>query len=410
MIAVHTLLYIFQHSKKPGQGGLYRYRYLIYILWICLPLFLASIAFVNKNPPYEYFGTICYLPRRPLWYRSALSWIPRYMIMLVILFSYAAIYIYAGRKFWDIEKDLQHQDQSNSRANCRGPRRRSALEKLQYVLLIGGKDRTGLERRGSSSLPPSDTGPDSMRFITTASIVQPPDYESMSFITVSTTAQENPQSPPQPLQGISTLSLPQPVFSPQYTAASSVTQMSDYRAPIEWQITPGPVATQDWSNADEAASRRVSQMTLGKRRRSTNPQPSLEIKRLAIRKQLRYLFIYPVVYILLWIFPLVSQILQYNDYTATHQPYWLWILTAVSLSIQAAADAFILAWRERPWRRKRSPLPTWWLKLSDSVLSRLRRWASRRKKEAHQAVEAPAEKSSGAVNWWEKHEENGTRK
>lgn len=48
-------------------------------------------------------GTFCYLPSRPIWYRLALSWIPRYLILGTIIGIYLAIYLYTKFKFGDFD-------------------------------------------------------------------------------------------------------------------------------------------------------------------------------------------------------------------------------------------------------------------------------------------------------------------
>ena len=80
VIALHTILHIFRPTKKVGKGGLYPFRHYIYVAWIAFPILAASLAFVNKGNAYVTSGNFCYLPKRPFWYRLALSWIPRYLV------------------------------------------------------------------------------------------------------------------------------------------------------------------------------------------------------------------------------------------------------------------------------------------------------------------------------------------
>jgi G protein-coupled receptor GPR1 len=69
-----------------------------------------------------------------------------------------------------------------------------------------------------------------------------------------------------------------------------------------------------------------------------------------IRRQLRFLFIYPLVYIGMWILPFVSHVLQYDDKYAINPPFALTCVTTVSISIQAAVDCWLFSTREKPWR------------------------------------------------------------
>jgi len=80
-------------------------------------------------------------------------------------------------------------------------------------------------------------------------------------------------------------------------------------------------------------------------------QDPLRHTRKAIRKQLRYMFIYPAVYVLMWAFPFASHCLLYNDYYVTHPIYWLTIISTCMFSLQAGVDCMVFSWREKPWRR-----------------------------------------------------------
>jgi G protein-coupled receptor GPR1 len=81
------------------MDGLYQYRYYIYAGGFLVPRLMAGQAFINPGPAYLSQGAICTLPIRPFWYRLALTWIPRYLIICIILGLAAAIYTYVGFEF-----------------------------------------------------------------------------------------------------------------------------------------------------------------------------------------------------------------------------------------------------------------------------------------------------------------------
>lgn len=101
----------------------------------------------------------------------------------------------------------------------------------------------------------------------------------------------------------------------------------------------------------------------------TTPTSQISSTRKAILRQLRFLFIYPAVYLLMWIFPFASHCLQYSDYYVAHPPFWLTIVVTCSLALQAFADCVVFSWREKPWRRIRSGAP-----LSVKRLNKLKSW------------------------------------
>ena len=103
--AIHTFLLIFKPSLSIrvgnngfDEGGLYKYRYYVYGLSFVIPSVMASLAYINKTG-YDSLVCWCYLPRSPIWYRLFLSWVPRYIIVIIIITVYCVIYFHIIREF-----------------------------------------------------------------------------------------------------------------------------------------------------------------------------------------------------------------------------------------------------------------------------------------------------------------------
>lgn len=94
LIALHSTVYIFWPNRAGGESGLYPYRRMAYLFYAMFPVLMASLAFVKGVPAYVNSGQSCYLPTTPWWYRTTLSWIPRYLILLTILIMYGSSYTY----------------------------------------------------------------------------------------------------------------------------------------------------------------------------------------------------------------------------------------------------------------------------------------------------------------------------
>ncbi|KAK9480137.1 G protein-coupled glucose receptor regulating Gpa2-domain-containing protein [Lipomyces japonicus] len=124
VIAIHTVMFIMYPqvgSSSPNlYGGLYKYRKIIYVLWFVIPAFLAALAFVDSaNMPgdgkekykmgYVQLTTWCYLPVRPIWYRLALAWIPRYLVLLIICAIYVGLYLYVRRVLRQVNTAMKHE-------------------------------------------------------------------------------------------------------------------------------------------------------------------------------------------------------------------------------------------------------------------------------------------------------------
>lgn len=101
LIALHTVLQIFKPrigSYGELDNGLYRYRIAVYIVAAILPAGWTALAFVAGRDAFLSQGPTCSLPLRPYWYRLAISWIPRYVIMILVVIMYMLIYVHVGRQ------------------------------------------------------------------------------------------------------------------------------------------------------------------------------------------------------------------------------------------------------------------------------------------------------------------------
>ena len=212
LIALHTLLTILRPRTHLDEGGLYPHRHLVYTLWLLYPTLTASLAFLNGTSAYLDQGSFCALPIRPFWFRLALQWVPRYLILSFIVAIYLSIYIYVVLKF-------RRTDEAHASTNSFSATDGSAV----------------------SATNPSSHG-------------------------------HHPQN-----------------------------------------------------------------VSLKKRHR-------------AIKRQLRYMFIYPLVYATLWIIPFVSHC---YGYTAKQTPFALSTTALVSSCLQCAGDCAVFWLREKPWRKTR---------------------------------------------------------
>ncbi|KAG5944433.1 hypothetical protein E4U59_007248 [Claviceps monticola] len=66
-----------------------------------------------------------------------------------------------------------------------------------------------------------------------------------------------------------------------------------------------------------------------------------------IRRQLGHLFVYPLLYMMGWLIPFITHIVL--DYQ-TECPFWLILMSLVSLCIQGLADSVVFLMVEKPWR------------------------------------------------------------
>ncbi|KAL2429762.1 hypothetical protein ABEF95_010972 [Exophiala dermatitidis] len=344
IIALHSITYILWPNSKEGEGGLYPYRKWIYLLWLGPPLLAASLAFIKDGHGYVTAGTFCYLPKRPYWYRLALGWVPRYLIISVILAMYIWIYVYVRIKFHGFDNlgvtGSSHSSSSNDRRNSSirpddveknlagGVGRQMQLSNLRLPSWkAGAPDKPPQQPTASDNLEPWDY----MNFITSKPLqAMAPDH--------GTEQQDGAQS-----------------------AGPGSAWSSETRTPLG-----DPSMKLGASDAFRTESRKTSEVPAGS---SFYHQPGISTAlavpkdvndplretRNAIRKQLRYMFVYPAVYVVMWSFPFAQHVLYYNDYYVRHPVFWLNLVVSMMLSLQAGADGIIFSWAEKTRRREEDP-------------------------------------------------------
>ncbi|EXJ94326.1 hypothetical protein A1O1_02720 [Capronia coronata CBS 617.96] len=332
IVAVHSITYILRPNSKAGEGGLYPYRNWVYLFWLGPSLLAASLAFVKGGHGYVTAGTFCYLPKRPYWYRLALSWVPRYLIIGVILAMYIWLYLYVRIKFRGFDNlGLTGSSQSSSSES----RRKSSIRPDDLEKNLDGGTARPLP---VSPMRPRNQDAPFQPTPAQSEPLEPWDY--MNFITSK------------PLQGVSPAAVADE-DKPPYAARGSNWSGDTQTAFGSASVIPG---TLDHSRAE---SRKTSEaVTLRLEQGPIMPQPvpaatdmvandPLRQTRNAIRKQLRSLFVYPAVYILMWSFPFAQHALYYDDYYVRHPVFWLNMIVSIMVSLQAGVDGLIFSLTEK---------------------------------------------------------------
>lgn len=368
MVAVHTALYIFRPKSSAGEGGLYPYRRIAYTIWVLVPILTASLAFVNDNGAYVAQGTYCYLPVRPFWYRLALSWIPRYIIFLTILTVYASIYFYVRFKFRGFENSHSQDSFDSTERGRQNPIRPSVLPP---ALALNGLTP---EPRRPSAVYIAHGRKQSASTLASLANMRNHAHQFMWTAVFHSRNRANSASASPP----SEVSAPD---TDSYAGASTPQQVPEMTSPalVMPQQALNPISPPQFRNTswresfarrlslDSNASVYTSPAILQQRNGSEAPGTLYGINlmnshgqdvavsemirtREKIRRQLRFLFIYPLVYVGMWLIPFVSHILQFNDDLAVNPPFAMSALTTVFICIQGAVDCWLFSTREKPWK------------------------------------------------------------
>ncbi|KAA8570669.1 hypothetical protein EYC84_000067 [Monilinia fructicola] len=340
MVAVHSALYIFRPKSSAGEGGLYPYRRIAYTIWIVYPILTASLAFINSNEAYVAQGTYCYLPVRPFWYRLALSWIPRYIIFVTILTVYVSIYFYVRFRFRGFENSHSQDSFDSTERARRSHLRRSVPPPLTLNGLVTEPRRPsaayvaeGRKQSATTLNSLANMRNHAHQFMWTAvfhsrnrtsSTSPPSEVSTDSFAGAST---------PQPVSELTNPSLfmPQqilnPMPTPQYRNSwreSFIRRLSlDSNGSIYASQVPVDINPVLQRQADAEGPEALFDMHLVNSDGQNMELTEMIRTREKIRRQLRFLFIYPLVYLGMWIIPFISHILQFNDDLAVNPPFAL---------------------------------------------------------------------------------------
>ncbi|KIV93706.1 hypothetical protein PV10_04902 [Exophiala mesophila] len=353
IIALHSIIYIMKPTSatRTAEGGLYPWRNWIYLLWLGPPVIAASIPFVNTRDGYVTAGTFCFLPKRPIWYRLALSWIPRYIIITLIILMYVWIYLYIHYKFRGFENlgEADSSYDSNSFGNANQRPNGSNAQDVEGKTLAHRKDSA----TPSAPIPATNRPPSSQD---NSDPVAPPPapWDNVSFITSRSSPASLPTPSVEPVQEEDVATFPSRYGSlwsdeTQVPSGRGSTNNLKTEELARGSAQPAPGLTVKHEGTEEAITSSRSRSDHPSSLGANNEQ--LKQTRAAIRKQLRYLFIYPAVYILMWSFPFVAQAMNYDEYYIDHPVFWVSMLSTIALALQAFVDSVLFSWREKPWRK-----------------------------------------------------------
>lgn len=342
-MALHSAIQVFYPSTLVSSDGLYPVRRYVYVLAFVLPILMAGLAFVNPDYAYVSQGSFCALPIRPFWYRLAFTWVPRYIIILVIIGIAVAIYVHVGFKF----HGFSHADSSfvsfktsdGSNTTHTNTQDEAKMEDVTFEL-------DNMHSRPQPKRRLSSIGDDMPR---RASAPQ----------ATSSSSSHMPQ------RGNSTRSLP----GSSLNLARSHLEIA---RPTLLSIPSGQSFIDPISplgnprfNTENSPNNNSSSLPSPSNHLPTPPvqsggQLSQAKRRQRIHRQLRLIFIYPLVYSLMWLIPFAMHCMNYWDKYAHHPIEGLRVSANLCISLMGFVDALIFSLREKPWRGIETSDGTFW--------------------------------------------------
>ena len=321
-MAIHTALSVLRPGNIMQYSGLYPFRYSAHACWVMFSILMPALAFAGGNSyPYVTQGTFCYLPVRPIWYRIALSWGPRYLILATIILIYLAIYIYSKSTFGTFSPNISSDGTTETERTAS-----YTSGGLSEAQAPAPPDHRGCTLRSEQENP---IRVDAVKSSTRPTIIQKPSRlkhsigrpsahtRAAAFDTeANDLAFSEPTSP-------TDISCPRSETNPKVDRA--------FRNPTLME------ALQD-----------KSLYALAINRSQKSPNETLSKRHRAIRRQLRYMFVYPLTYLLMWLAPFVNHCYFYTK--EHHPPFSLNTVSLVFLLLQCTVVCLVFSFKEKPWR------------------------------------------------------------
>jgi len=301
-------------------------------------------------------GPTCSLPLRPYWYRLSISWIPRYIIMLVVLAMYTVIYVRVGRQngtfsFFGLFKVNKPWETviAPSRLSIHEPQQDGVdgtnnLRKLgrQKLRVDTGNNGSHIDTYGPMdpvhlNLPPhahSRKVSDGTTLVSQCSL----EFSHTKPLLITPSFELN--------DPMAVVNFDGPTESPtrKKTVLIRVTERL-LKSPISpGGSTPSPVA------------RSQEQQIIGKKIMTKHMRKRQD----AIQRQLGLLFLYPVCYFVTYVPPFVAHGMNYSNYYVQHPNFGLNLFSFMCLASLGIVDAIVFSIRERPWRHIVGSDGTFW--------------------------------------------------
>ncbi|GAB1726587.1 hypothetical protein NU195Hw_g2512t1 [Hortaea werneckii] len=375
-MSLHMWLQIFPPQDSfLGHDGLYRIRRWVIAAWLILPNLSAALAFVKGRWAYESGGAFCSLPLRPYWYRLALSWIPRYLIWIFVMGVAIRIYKHVGKEF---KVFGQERDRSSSfsipgestidrmadpTTNAMSSNRRKS----------GAVEHPDLEKQAlEEEAEEENVAPDGISVRAIKSPALPRQSLTESTKSIPRTSSPSTSAP----DWKATFGFPvEPLTGPQSIQSTSTSrrgsrqiasgvQAEDFAPPASFDAnrhrgsitTLGSLKSSASQTIDESSilppiiETKRSSASTGVSTAQDLANAAVALRRRAIQRQLRLLFIYPCVYMMLWAIPFVVHSMNYSDRFAQHPVTGLVAVNTFCQCFMGFADVVVFSWREKPWR------------------------------------------------------------
>ncbi|CAI4932371.1 CGH_3_HP_G0033860.mRNA.1.CDS.1 [Saccharomyces cerevisiae] len=377
IFAIHFAILIFKpnwkwRNKRSGnmEGGLYKKRSYIWPITALVPAILASLAFINYNKlnddsdttiildnnnynfpdsprqgGYKPWSAWCYLPPKPYWYKIVLSWGPRYFIIIFIFAVYLSIYIFITSESKRIKAQI-------------GDFNHNVLEEEKEKKKLFGLGHWGKAKwyfRSYFKLPLLHLLRNLKNFFTISFI--DPNEETDDSGSSNGTFNFGESS-----NEIPTLFRKTNTGSDENVLASGGVRLLDYNSAKPLDMSKYAMSEQpdlernnpfDCENditlnpSELVSKQKEHKVTFSHFQAQTYKQ--MKKRRAQIQKNLRAIFIYPLSYIGIWLFPIIADALQYKHEIKHGPTMWVTYIDTCVRPLSCLVDVIVYLFKEKPW-------------------------------------------------------------
>ncbi|CAI4327388.1 CIC_collapsed_G0008460.mRNA.1.CDS.1 [Saccharomyces cerevisiae] len=400
IFAIHFAILIFRpnwkwRNKRSGnmEGGLYKKRSYIWPITALVPAILASLAFINYNKlnddsdttiildnnnynfpdsprqgGYKPWSAWCYLPPKPYWYKIVLSWGPRYFIIIFIFAVYLSIYIFITSEskrikaqIGDLNHDVLEEEKEKKKLFGLGHWGKAKWYFRSYFKLPLLHLLRNLKNFFTISfIDPNEETDDSGSSNGTFNFGESSNEIPTLFRKTNTGSDENVSAS----GGVRLLDYnsAKPLDMSKYAMSEQPDLERNNPFDCENDITLNPselVSKQKEHNVtfsveNEGLDTRKnrcenSSFTNVQQHFQAQTYKQMKKRRAQIQKNLRAIFIYPLSYIGIWLFPIIADALQYK-HEIKHGPImWVTYIDTCVRPLSCLVDVIVYLFKEKPW-------------------------------------------------------------
>ncbi|CAI4872182.1 CHS_3a_G0008440.mRNA.1.CDS.1 [Saccharomyces cerevisiae] len=400
IFAIHFAILIFKpnwkwRNKRSGnmEGGLYKKRSYIWPITALVPAILASLAFINYNKlnddsdttiildnnnynfpdsprqgGYKPWSAWCYLPPKPYWYKIVLSWGPRYFIIIFIFAVYLSIYIFITSEskrikaqIGDLNHDVLEEEKEKKKLFGLGHWGKAKWYFKSYFKLPLLHLLRNLKNFFTISfIDPNEETDDSGSSNGTFNFGESSNEIPTLFRKTNTGSDENVSAS----GGVRLLDYnsAKPLDMSKYAMSEQPDLERNNPFDCENDITLNPselVSKQKEHNVtfsveNEGLDTRKnrcenSSFTNVQQHFQAQTYKQMKKRRAQIQKNLRAIFIYPLSYIGIWLFPIIADALQYK-HEIKHGPImWVTYIDTCVRPLSCLVDVIVYLFKEKPW-------------------------------------------------------------